>query len=263
MIPKLSIITVSFNSEKYIRLTLESVLRQDYQNYEYIIIDGASKDRTIQIVEEYIPRFQGRLRYISEPDNGIYYAMNKGISMANGDYIGIINSDDFYYPGTFSRVVSVIDESDVLPDVIYGNHDVIDEDNNVLYTGNSDHGRLNRRMSVSHPTSFVKRETYQKYGSFDTSYRITADYELMMRFKSKGCVFQKIDSTMAAYRIGGASSYNVQCVKEPYRIQKQYVSFPWAARIYCIEYCKLKVNKFALSHKSFRKFLDRFKQLKK
>ena len=93
---KVSIITACFNSEKTIKTTIESVLHQTYSNIEYIIIDGKSSDSTIEIVKEYMPLFRGRLRYISEKDNGIYDAMNKGIRLSKGDVIGIINSDDFY-----------------------------------------------------------------------------------------------------------------------------------------------------------------------
>ena len=93
---KISIITATYYSERTLRDTMESILCQTYQNYEYIIIDGASKDSTLDIIREYEPRFKGRMRYISEPDEGIYDAMNKGLAMATGDVIGLLNSDDYY-----------------------------------------------------------------------------------------------------------------------------------------------------------------------
>lgn len=104
---KLSIITVTYNSEKTLRDTIESVLSQTYTDYEYIIVDGASKDNTINIVKEYEPKFEGRMRWISEPDKGIYDAMNKGIKMSTGDVVGIINSDDFYHrKDIFEKIVT-------------------------------------------------------------------------------------------------------------------------------------------------------------
>ena len=93
---KLSIITVTYNSERTLRDTMESILSQTFQDFEYIIVDGASKDATLDIIREYEPRFQGKMRYLSEPDKGIYDAMNKGFAMATGDVIGILNSDDFF-----------------------------------------------------------------------------------------------------------------------------------------------------------------------
>lgn len=104
---KLSIITVTYNSEKTLRDTIESVLSQTYTDYEYIIVDGASKDNTINIVKEYEPKFEGRMRWISEPDKGIYDAKNKGIKMSTGDVVGIINSDDFYHrKDIFEKIVT-------------------------------------------------------------------------------------------------------------------------------------------------------------
>ena len=104
---KLSIITVTYNSEKTLRDTIESVLSQTYTDYEYIIVDGASKDNTINIVKEYEPKFEGRMRWISEPDKGIYDAMNKGIKMSTGDVVSIINSDDFYHrKDIFEKIVT-------------------------------------------------------------------------------------------------------------------------------------------------------------
>ena len=116
---KITIITVAYNSAKTIRDTIESVLSQTYNDFEYIIVDGNSKDNTIDIVKGYEDRFNNRLRWISEPDKGLYDAMNKGISMATGDIIGIINSDDFYHRNDiFEQVVSAFSDKQV--DAIYG-----------------------------------------------------------------------------------------------------------------------------------------------
>ena len=130
---KISIITATYNSEKTLRDTLDSILAQTYPDIESIIVDGASKDGTIDIVREYEPRFGGRMHWISEPDKGIYDAMNKGIKMASGDVIGVLNSDDFYHD---ERVVEDIANAFTQKNVecVYGNLVFIDENdkNNTL-----------------------------------------------------------------------------------------------------------------------------------
>ena len=106
-IPEFSIVTVCFNSEKTIKTTIESVLQQKYNDYEYIIVDGASKDSTMDIVKSYETKFEGRLRYISEPDKGIYDAFNKGIKMSKGKYVWIVNSDDYIEPNALEELSSI------------------------------------------------------------------------------------------------------------------------------------------------------------
>ncbi len=197
-----SIITVCFNSEKTIRDTIESVLKQSYEEIEYIIVDGGSTDGTISIIEEYVLLFNGRLRYISEKDTGIYNAMNKGIRMSKGSLIGIINSDDFYEPDAVEKAVSCMTEDDC--QVIYGYLRVIEKTGTVRYT-RVKHTSLSEKM-ISHPTCFVTRETYKKYGLFLERLKVSADYELMLRFyKSNGVVFHHCPYVMANFRAGGAS----------------------------------------------------------
>ena len=189
--------------------------------------------------------------------------MNKGIALAVGEYVGIINSDDFYHKDVFQHVIDAINHAEYPIDVFYGDHNVIDENNNTIYTSHSSHRNLKRKMSISHPTCFVRRETYKAYGAFDTSYRITADYELMMRFQSKGCRFQKIENVMASYRVGGASSNNFKCVIEPYQIQKQYISTSWAVRNFLIETGKFVLNATARRSKLVNNSIKRYKDFKK
>ena len=125
---KISIVTTSYNSVRTLRDTMDSVLRQGYTDYEYIVVDGASKDGTVELIREYEPRFEGRMRWVSEPDSGIYDAMNKGIAMATGDVVGILNSDDFY---TSDDILSAIAETFSRPDAtdaIYGDVHYVDED---------------------------------------------------------------------------------------------------------------------------------------
>ena len=125
---KISVITATYNSAKTLRDTLNSILAQTYPDIESIIVDGASKDGTMDIVREYEPRFEGRMRWISEPDKGIYDAMNKGIQMASGDVIGVLNSDDFYHDErVVEDIVNAFEQKNV--DCIYGNLVFIDEKN--------------------------------------------------------------------------------------------------------------------------------------
>lgn len=197
---RVSVITPVYNGEKTIRETIEAVLGQTYKNVEYIVVDGASTDRTMEIVKEYEPFFQGRLQYVSEKDRGIYQAMNKGIRLSTGRLIGIINSDDFYETDALEKVVSVM--SDDLYQVIYGYLRTIERGGeNRVTTVKKESGKM-----IAHPTCFLTREVYQKYGMFLEWFRIAADYELMLRLYEKNEVrFTQVNSVIANFRTGGAS----------------------------------------------------------
>lgn len=200
---KVSIITPCFNSEKTIRQTIESVLNQTYFNIEYIIIDGGSTDDTVAIIKEYIPLFHGRLHYISEKDNGIYEAMNKGIKLSHGQLIGIINSDDYYEPNTVETVVKYCRQG--REQVIYGYMNILVKNAKIKVLTTS-HTKLNEGM-ITHPTCFVTRNVYQKYGLFVKCFKIAADYELMLRlFKKTDVEFVQIPQVLANFRSGGISS---------------------------------------------------------
>ena len=208
---KISILTATYNSAKTLRDTMESVLRQNYKEYEYIIIDGASRDATLDIVKEYEPKFEGRLKYTSESDKGIYDAMNKGIKMATGDIIGILNSDDFYTSDdALQRIAEAFEHNDI--DATYGDiHYVNDDDltKMVRYYSSAVFKRSFMRYGLmpAHPSFYCKREVYEKYGSFDTSYRIAADFENLLRLifihRIKTLYIPKDFVTM---RTGGAST---------------------------------------------------------
>lgn len=200
---KVSIITVCRNSEATIRNTLESVLNQTYSNIEYIIIDGKSTDTTLDIIQEYEPLFQGRMRCISEKDRGIYNAMNKGIKMAKGQLIGIINSDDFYELDAVELAVRNMDSSQC--QVIYGYMQILDKE--VKRRIVKDNHRNLKNEMIPHPTCFVTRKTYQKYGLFLEWFKVAADYELMLRLYSKEeVVFIQVKRVLSSFRLGGASA---------------------------------------------------------
>jgi len=205
-----SVITPCLNSATTIRDTIESVLNQTYAPAEYIIVDGGSTDGTLKIIMEYEPLFHGRLRYVSEQDNGIYNAMNKGIKMSRGKLIGIINSDDYYEKEAVEQAVLHMGMEDC--QVIYGYLRIIEKTGTVRYASVT-HESLPKKM-IGHPTCFVTRETYKQYGLFLEGLKVTADYELMLRlFRSNKVVFHLIPSVLANFRAGGAS-YNVRTSME-------------------------------------------------
>ncbi len=203
-----SIITVCYNSEKTIERTIKSVLEQTYKSIEYIIIDGASTDRTSNIIHQYEEAFGDRLILVCEPDNGIYDAMNKGIKKASGEVIGIINSDDWYEPDAVEQVVDEYlnqDQKDFM--VIYGRTGMI-KDGELFKISKSSHDDLEEKM-ISHPSCFITKKTYDTFGIYDVSYPSVADYDLMLRYKRTGKVnFIPIDAHIANFTLGGMSSTN-------------------------------------------------------
>ena len=212
---KISIITTAYNSARTLRDTMESVLRQTYTDYEYIIVDGSSKDGTVDLIREYEPRFEGRMRWISEPDRGIYDAMNKGIAMATGEVVGLLNSDDFY---ASDDVLSTIAQAFMLPDApdaIYGDVHYVDEKDItkvVRYYSSKKFTRERIRMGYmpAHPSFYVRRECYERYGTFDTSYRVASDFDNILRLIYIHNIRTRyIAKDFVAMRMGGASSSGI------------------------------------------------------
>jgi glycosyltransferase involved in cell wall biosynthesis len=211
MMQKVSIITVAYNSVTTIGHTIDSILAQDYPHIEHIIIDGASTDGTVDLVRSYGDRIT---QFISERDRGIYDAMNKGLALATGDIIGILNSDDFYAStDIISTVVATIENSGV--DAVFGD---------LVYVSGSNLSRIVRYYSSAHfhpglfaygwmpahPTFFVKRFAYDQYGYFKTDYKIASDYELLIRFLAKNrLTYHYIPRIMVKMRTGGVSTTNL------------------------------------------------------
>ena len=205
---KISIITATYNSEKTLKDTLESVLNQTYQDYEHIIIDGISKDNTMKIVKEYEKKYNGRLKYISEKDTGLYDAMNKGIQMATGDVIGILNSDDKY---ANENVLQIIADKfkETNCDGTYANLIFMDEETMTKprRIWKSPCGKLEDGWHPAHPTLYLKREVYDKIGLFNLKYRIVADYDFMIRMmRDKTIKLEYIDEYIVYMRVGGTST---------------------------------------------------------
>ena len=211
---KISIITATYNSGKTLQYTLDSVLKQNYKDIEYIIVDGCSTDNTIDILEKYLPLFDGRMRYISEKDKGLYDAMNKGVSMATGDVIGILNSDDFYTSNDILEVVAKKLQDPTI-DAVYGDVHYVDDANLkrcVRYYSSKVFKRERMKMGFmpAHPSFYCRKKVYTKCGWFDTSYKVAADFEQLLRIiyinKTKIAYIPRDFVTM---RTGGVSNSNL------------------------------------------------------
>jgi len=206
--PKVTIITVCYNSEATLRDTIESVLSQDYPNIEYVVIDGASSDRTLQILADYRDRIDV---VISEPDRGIYDAMNKGIRLASGEFIGMLNSDDFYID---RRVISDLvcaaqaaNVEAVFADLVYV--DPVDTTRVRRYYDSSKWSPARFRFGwmPAHPTFFIRREWYTRCGLYSLEYRIAADFEMLVRLlHCGGASYTRVNRPVVRMRLGGIST---------------------------------------------------------
>lgn len=209
--PKVSIITVSYNSAKTIEDAIKSVLSQTYPDIEYIIVDGGSTDGTLEIIGKYRDEIS---KFVSEPDKGIYDAMNKGIKLAAGEIVGILNSDDFYADeNAVKKVVKTMEKEKA--DVCWGDLVYvlkIDFNKVVRFWKSSEYetGKFKIGWHPPHPTFFVKKHVYDKYGLFNLNLKIAADYELMLRFlekyRVKSCYIPEI---LVKMRTGGESNKGI------------------------------------------------------
>lgn len=215
---KVSIITVAYNSIKTIEQTIRSVLSQGYSDIEYIIIDGGSSDGTQDIIKKYE---ESIAYWISESDNGIYDAMNKGLKRATGDIIGIINSDDWYEEGIIEKVVHCFETKPV--EVTYGSIVNVYENGEKKIWTERPIETLCFQMAVPHPSVFVKKSVYMQYGLFDLQYKLTADYELLLRFYNNNVKFYNMHMVIAYFRVGGASEIGMDLsFQEAYEISLKY-----------------------------------------
>ena len=209
---KISIITVCFNSSLTITDTMLSVLGQSYNDIEYIIIDGGSTDSTIEKIKLIEPQFVGRLKYYSGPDSGIYDAMNKGILLANGEVIGILNSDDVYNGSTVVEMIMREFIQNEQLNIVYGDLVYVRADNlnKVVrrWVSKPYNSRFFDNGDVpAHPTLFVRRQRYCEIGFFNLNYRFAADYDLMLRFLKKNNLSAKyIPVVIVKMRLGGVTN---------------------------------------------------------
>ena len=209
--PKISIVTITFNNSETIRDTIDSVISQNYEHIEYIIVDGKSTDNTIDIIKSY----GDKISYlISEEDDGLYDAMNKGIRAATGDVVGILNSDDFYYT---NHVISDVAEVFIFNDVdsVYGDLLYVDTgDTDIIRrywkSGDFNMKKMRKGWTIPHPTFFIKKEIYNKFGLYSIRLKSASDYEMILRLLYKNKIsISYLPKIMVKMRIGGISNYSI------------------------------------------------------
>lgn len=215
---KVSIITVVYNGVKTIEQTIKSVLQQSYKNIEYIIIDGASTDGTQKVIEKYAQHIS---YYVSEEDEGLYHAMNKGINMATGDIIGIINSDDWYAENIIGHVAELFKKKDL--GLVYGKTVIVSEDGTERERKQIPLENIWYEIPMLHTSVFVKRDVYDRLGVFNVDYKLAADCDLLRRFYSSNVKFGYLDEIVAYFRLGGLSSLQAKkAYEEEYKIAMLY-----------------------------------------
>jgi glycosyltransferase involved in cell wall biosynthesis len=205
---RISIITVVFNSEKTFAKTINSILNQSKPVYEYIIIDGNSTDTTLEIANSFIPLFKKKgiiYKIFSEQDHGIYDAMNKGILKVTGDWIGIINADDFYEIKTIALIQNFL-KNETQTELIHGNINIIKNNSSSIHKPDIDLKILYNSMSIYHPSIFIKKTIYDTHGLYSLDYKLSSDWELVLRFYDKNVKFQYLNKTLANFTNGGIGS---------------------------------------------------------
>ncbi|MBC7511409.1 MAG: glycosyltransferase [Ferruginibacter sp.] len=201
-LPKISVITVSLRSVETIEATIKSVLNQTYKHLEYLVIDGGSKDGTVELLEKYSS--DGKFRFISEEDNGIYDAMNKGIKMARAEWIYFVGSDDTLF--SIDTIESVFSQDFGNAEVIYGNVQLLHAGQ--IYDGPFDHEKISKN-NICHQAMFIKKTLYEKLEGFNTNYPVAADYEFNIKWMGMDVPSVYINETIAVYNEKGFS-YHVR-----------------------------------------------------
>lgn len=220
--PLLSVVTVVFNGEKHLTQAIESVLRQPYDNIEYIVIDGGSRDNTLNILK----RYEGEIDYwVSEPDEGIYDAMNKGVLLATGDIIGLLNSDDWYSPTALYEVEKAYRELSNRSSVLLGNWKVIFED--IGKTLRVTPSLKFHKLRICHQALFIPKRVYMEIGLYNTRYKLSADLDMAVRLYVNGYEYVHIDKFLVNFRTTGASGRNYrETGKEQAKIIRENLAFP-------------------------------------
>lgn len=247
--PLISIITVCLNSVKELEDTILSVINQTYHNVEYIIIDGGSTDGTLDIINKYKKDIS---YWVSEKDNGIYDAMNKGISFAKGDIINFLNAGDLYYDNKILELVSEAYLTNGLPDLIYGLSYCYSLDAGINYFsgGKIKDSVLWKGMAICHQSIFFKKDLFNILGNFDINFKASADYEWLLKFKrnisNNNCKEYFLDLPLSKFKLyGQSSSQYFKNLNEIESVSKKYYSFNFSKRLYFslkkIKYIFLKI----------------------
>lgn len=207
---KISIITITFNSAKTIQRALESVQSQTYKDIEHIVVDGASTDGTKELIEAYAKKHKN-VRWISEPDKGIYNALNKGISLTTGDVIGFVHSDDILYaPDSIAHIAEAFAQKDI--DVVYGDLQYVRKGKVTRrWRSNDFHfSSLKYGWMPPHPTMYVRKEVYEQVGEYDEWFHISADYDMILRIFKAGFKSKYLPEVIVSMEVGGASNKNTR-----------------------------------------------------
>jgi glycosyltransferase involved in cell wall biosynthesis len=244
---KVSLITVTYNSALTLADTIKSIRDQDYGNIEYIIIDGNSNDGTVQIIKENLDVVSS---WMSEPDTGLYDAMNKGIKVATGDIVGIINSDDFYHrKDAISKIVEGFSPKEiqcVFADVRFVKSNNLEKTIRYYSSKKFNLGAFSWGFMPAHPTFFTFRNNYEKFGFYKTDFKIAADFELLVRFLYKNKLpFKYLPVDLMKMRLGGLSTASLKST--------------WIINQEDLRACKengLSTNYFRLYSRYFRKIFE-------
>lgn len=220
--PLFSVVTVCYNAESHIEKCIRSVAEQDYQDFEYIIIDGASTDRTLEIVESLKPLFGARIIVQSEPDGGIYDAMNKGAALAKGEFVGFLNADDWYEPSALSSLQEAIESNPGPVQCVGGATRVVSgvTEVRILHPNASILADIHpQKMAVGHQSLFVTKVALEAVGGFRTEFRIAADYDMFLRLHAHSYTWAFTDSIISNFALGGASYDSVTTARDYRRVR--------------------------------------------
>lgn len=221
---KISIITPVFNAASTLKKTILSVLEQNAQaELEYIVIDGGSTDGSLDIIHRYRDRIAV---IISERDRGVYDAMNKGISLATGDVIGIINADDWYNPGALQAVKDAFAQNSTA-DIVYSPVETYFNGEHLIRFVPGSLERLPFKFTLNHPSCFVKKQVYDRLGTYDLTYSIAADYDFILRAYGSSYSFHYVESSLASYSLNGLSSKPLakfQQIHQSWQVGRQYIA---------------------------------------
>lgn len=222
--PLFSIITVTYNRGYILERAIKSVLNQTFKDFEYIVIDGNSSDNSLDLIKTYEKIFNDNsitFKYISESDEGLYQAMNKGIILAKGKYIGIVNSDDIYYDDTLEKVSKFAQSTDS-PDVIHGNMEMIDNRGNRNIIRPKTKINPYRNIPSLHPATFIANKLFKEYGFYDTNFKIAADQDFLLRVFLNQRTFYYIDEVLCHFSSDGISSTSfLKPLIESYQVKKK------------------------------------------
>jgi glycosyltransferase involved in cell wall biosynthesis len=246
--PLISVVTVVRNGEAHLERAIRSVLDQSYDNVEYIVIDGGSTDSTLDMIRKYDDQIDC---WVSEPDRGIYDAMNKGIALATGELIGLLNSDDDYLPDALSEVARAWEASPGKDVVITGRWNVLFDNKDLGITLSP--SLKFHSLRICHQATFIPKWVYEAHGMYDTKYRYSADLEMAVRLHASGVPFLLLDSTLVNYRAFGASGMNFHRTgKEQSDILRRYL--PWKS-VFLFRMFRVKSEILTGSYSGIRRIL--------